>query len=273
MDLKFNLKSLHRFENDLKLLLHMINVQDLNDVQKAVLNRSNKENLISFALNMSKLLKSSHELLKNSAADLDSLKCEQLQNQSKLIQAQEELSVKKSAELEAVNNTVDQKLTSWASVVEKNSSKKVTQKEMKTAVKSAMKDRDREYNVIMFNVEEQDEDNNSENCDAETAREIMNCAGLESDEVFATERIGSFDNEKNRPLKVKFNYKSAAFDLLALSKNLKDDANYFNVFIVPDRSREERIEHRKLVEQLKLKRSQDPHKRFYIWNKSIWSDD
>ena len=59
-------------------------------------------------------------------------------------------------------------------------------------------------------------------------------------------------------MKVKFNYKSAAFDLLALSKNLKDDTNYFNVFIVPDRSREERIEHRKLVEQLKLKRSKDP---------------
>ena len=105
MDLEFNLKSLHRLENDLKLLLHMINVQDINDVDKAALNRSNQERLISLALNMSKLLKSSHELLKNSAADLDSLKCEQLQNQSKLIQAQEELSVKKSAGLEVVNNS------------------------------------------------------------------------------------------------------------------------------------------------------------------------
>ena len=210
---------------------------------------------------------------KNAAADLDSLKCEQLQNQSKLIQAQEELSVKKSAELEAVNNTVDQKLTSWASIVEKNSSRKVTQKEMKTAVKSAMKERDREYNVIMFNVEEQDEDDTSENHDAETALEIMNCAGLnEFDGEFTAERIGSVDTERNRPLKVMFDYKSSAFDLLAKSKNLKDDANYFNVFIVPDRSREERIEHRKLVDQLKLRRSQDPHKRFYIWNKSIWSE-
>ena len=63
----------------------MINVQDINDVDKAVLNRSNKEKLISFALYMSKLLKSSHELLKNAAADLDILKCEQSQNQSKLI--------------------------------------------------------------------------------------------------------------------------------------------------------------------------------------------
>ena len=55
-----------------------------------------------------------------------------------------------------------------------------------------------------------------------------------------------------------------------MSNNLKDDSNYSNVFVVPDRSgsREERIEHRKLVDQLKLKISQDPHERFYIW-KSI----
>ena len=38
-----------------------------------------------------------------------------------------------------------------------------------------------------------------------------------------------------------------------LAKNLKDNEEYGQVFIVPDRSREERIEHRKLVEQLQLK--------------------
>ena len=66
-----------------------------------------------------------------------------------------------------------------------------------------MKDRDREYNVIMFNVEEQDEDDTCENRDAETAFEIMKCAGLnELDGEFATERIGSVDKEKKRPLKV-----------------------------------------------------------------------
>jgi hypothetical protein len=69
---------MHRFENDLKLLLHTINVRDITDLNKVALNRSNKENVVSFALNMSKLLKSSHELLKSAAADLDSLKCEQL---------------------------------------------------------------------------------------------------------------------------------------------------------------------------------------------------
>ena len=63
MDLKFNLKSLHRFENDLKLLLHTINVKDITDLNKAALNRSNKENVVSFALNMSKLLKFRNQVI------------------------------------------------------------------------------------------------------------------------------------------------------------------------------------------------------------------
>ena len=40
-----------------------------------------------------------------------------------------------------------------------------------------------------------------------------------------------------------FECKSSAFDLLSMSKNLKDDEHYHSVFVVPDRSREERIEH------------------------------
>ena len=72
----------------------------------------------------------------------------------------------------------------------------------------------------------------------------MNCAGRRKFEgEFSTERIDSADKEKYRPLKVRFDCKSSEFDLLAKSKNLKDDENYFNVFIVPNWSREERIEH------------------------------
>ena len=53
----------------------------------------------------------------------------------------------------------------------------------------------------MFNVAEQDEDVTSENRDAETAREIMNCAGLNgSNEEFATERIGSADKGKEQTI-------------------------------------------------------------------------
>ena len=88
-------------------------------------------------------------------------------------------------------------------------------------------------------------------------------------DIYTAERIGTFDKDKNRPLKVKFDFKSMAFSLLAKAKNLKDNEEYGQVFIVPDRRREERIEHRKLVEQLKLIRTQNPEKRCNIWNKAM----
>ena len=252
----------------------MVNIRDFEDLNRSVLNKQNKDSVVEFALNMGKLLKNSQILLKNAAADLDSLKSEQLQNQCRLLKVEDELSAKKSVQLEAVKSTVDEKLSSWSSIVKKNTGKKVTQKEMKKAVKSAMNESDREYNVIMFNVEEQDDDNPSESYDADTAIDIMNSAGLSTfDGEFITERIGTLDKDRNRPLKVKFDFKSAAFDLLAKSKNLKDDEDFGSVFIVPDRSREERVEHRKLVEQLKLTRTQNPEKRCYIWNKKIYTDD
>ena len=81
--------------------------------------------LVEHTLKLAKLLKFSHELLKYAAADLDSLKCEQLQNQARLIRVQEDLNVKKSVQLDSVEKTVDDKLSIWSSVVAKNSDKKV----------------------------------------------------------------------------------------------------------------------------------------------------
>ena len=39
---------------------------------------------------------------------------------------------------------------------------------------------DREYNVVMFNVYEQEEEDPSENYDADTSLDIMNSAGLDA---------------------------------------------------------------------------------------------
>ena len=275
MDLKFELGAMHRHEQSIKnLLLATLHVGDLDNVTRSVVKVGNKDYVVDFAVKLASLLKTSRDLLRSAAADLDSLKREQLQCQSKLLSVQDELSVKKSAQLDAVKDTVEEKMSSWAAVVKKNSSSKVSQKEMKKAVKSAINESDREYNVIMFNVEEQDEEDPSENYDADTALDIMNSAGLEAVEgEYTTERIGALQNDKNRPLKVKFDFKSTAFDLLAKSKNLKDSEVYGTVFIVPDRSREERVEHRKLVEQLKLIRTQNPDKRCYIWNKAVHTEE
>ena len=276
MDFKFSLDSLYKHEEDVRSLLRNIGLQNIGDVNQTALDRRlRKEDVVTFAVKIVGLLKKSQDLVKCAAADLDFMKCEQLQNQSKLLEVQEEVLKNKSDQLEAVKSTVDDKLTGWAAIVEKNSAKTVTQKVMKKAVKSAMKECDREYNVVMFNVEEEQEDgDSSDQYNIDTARNVISSTGLTSFEGdFSTERIGSPDTEKNRPLLVKFDYKTAAFELLAKSKHLKDDENYSMVFIAPDRSREQRDEHRKLVQQLKQKRADNPGAQFYIRNKTIYSSD
>ena len=91
--------------------------------------------------------------------------------QSKLLSVQDELSVtqviKKS--VQATKNSVQL-----------------------NAVKSVIIESNREYNVIMFNIEEKDEDDHRENFDADTALDIMNSAGLDTVEgEYITKRIGA----------------------------------------------------------------------------------
>ena len=138
----------------------------------------------------------------------------------------------------------------------------------------AINEQDRERCVVMFNVKEREITDLNEHHDGELAYKIMQRAGLpEQDGTFNCERIGAPDSSRCRPLKMSFSSKFTAFDLLLKSKNLKDDDRYSNVFIVPDRSREERAEHKKLVEQLRAKRIENPDKKFYIWHKSIRSNN
>ena len=103
MNLKFNLQQLHEFEDCVKDFLRLINVKDVDDISKTCLKQIHKDPLlVEHTLKLTKLLKSSHELLKSAAADLDTLKCEQLRNQSRLIQVQEDLNAKKSIQLDSV---------------------------------------------------------------------------------------------------------------------------------------------------------------------------
>ena len=99
---------------------------------------------------------------------------------------------------------------------------------MKKAVKYAINESDREYNVVMFNVEVQEEEDPSENYDPDTALDIMKSAGFVAVEgEFTTARIWTLEKDKNRPLiKVKSDSKSTPFNLLAKAKNLKDNEEY-----------------------------------------------
>ena len=80
MDLKFEFGTMHRHEQSIRnLLLSTLNVSDLDNVTRSVVKVGNKEHVVDFAVKLATLLKTSRDLLRSAAADLDSLKREQLE--------------------------------------------------------------------------------------------------------------------------------------------------------------------------------------------------
>jgi hypothetical protein len=101
-----------------------------------------------------------------------------------LLEVQEELSVKKCQQLEAVKCTAYEKLTTWGHrllKIKNNTNKIVDKKAVEKAVKTALHESDREFNVVMFYVEEENENgDSSEEFNNEVALDIMKCCGLTS---------------------------------------------------------------------------------------------
>ncbi len=206
---------------------------------------------------------------------MDTLKCDQLRSTSKLLSVQDELARKKTDQLEAVKTCVEEKLCSWTEVVKKNTTQSLgssNKKKLKHLVQSAIKDSDRQYNVMMFNVSEEVEQSglSTMNHDHGLAQNIMHSSGFLTPCDMSCERIGTPAPGKRRPLRVRIGNESAVSYLLSCSKNLRN-TEFRMVFIEPDRNTEERAEHKKLVQQLKKKRDDFPTQRFYIKNNKIVS--
>ena len=65
--------------------------------------------------------------------------------------------------------------------------------------------------------------------------------------TFEAERFGKVNMINCRPVKVVLGNKNMVFDLLKKSKDLKNHKKMEKVFLQPDRTMEERLQHRKLV--------------------------
>ena len=153
-------------------------------------------------------------------------------------------------------------------------SSSLSEKKLRQVVKSAIQDSDRSGNVMIFNVKEEDETRTSGSCadsDKAAVQEILSITGVETDGEVNCERVGRPEKDNCRPLKVTIGNVTVVSDILKRSKVLRDNDKFHKVFISPDRSKEERMERKKLVEELKQKRADNPNKRFYIKHNTIYS--
>ena len=76
-----------------------------------------------------------------------------------------------------------------------------------------------------------------------------------------------------RPIKVTLSSSDIVRQILSKTGLLKEVSGYECIYLSPDRSPSERAAHKKLVEQLKLKRSDDSDKVHFIRNNKIVSRD
>ena len=111
---------------------------------------------------------------------------------------------------------------------------------------------------MIFNKEEvQDEDLSA------TVAEVMYELN-EKPRVVECIRVGSFEQGKSRPIKVRLTSFDTVANVLRNAKRLKNSANNQATFIGPDRSIEERAEHKKLVDRMKTMMDDQPEKYHFI---------
>lgn len=256
-------------------LLQTVKVKRVQDISQSLLKQANKDVLIKLVSTLTGSLARSNELLKVAAVDLDNLKNEHLQCQNQLLIAKDEILSCKNEQLSAVKSTVASEIRSWSDVVKENcsNSSSLTQEKVKKAVKSAVVEEDRLHNVMVFGLNEIDEDDEDirEGEDLGMVKDIMRELDVWPDRVVQIERVGEIKEDHIRPMKIRMERKEFVLQVLARSKRLKDSEEYSKVFLVPDRTRVERTAHKKLVDELKRKRVECPETVFFIKEDQICS--
>ena len=91
--------------------------------------------------------------------------------------------------------------------------------------------------------------------------------GLDMPNTVDAYRVGKRENGKTRPVRAEFPYPGDVKFVLTIAHKLK--AKLPTVYLGPDRSKEERQAHNKLVTQMKTLIKQDSSKHYYIRDNKI----
>ena len=270
---EFALHSVLKLEKDLNIALHeTVKVKQISDLTQAVLNQSNKLTLIKLVNTLSRALSQSSELLKLAAADVDQSKSNQIRLQEDLLSVKEEVLTSKNEQIAAFTSTVKTEIKSFADVLGSGTGTVISQKNIEKAVKTAVVEQERLHNVMLYCMEESQsiDPGVSQESDREQVAEVMHEIGVVSGNVLV-ERVGERKDDSHRPVRVIFERKEEVTNVLARARRLKDSENFSSVFLGPDRTFEERKAHRKLVDELKVKRTQSPDMIFYIKENAVCS--
>ena len=264
---------LHAMEDDMRLqidkLMKALNVPSSSDISTTTLNKLNKAPIAGFLVDMVKILEQNLDLCKSAAATFDKLKSEQIELQKQLISVQ-------SDQMAAVKQSVKAEMKSWADVARKTVSQNnaMTTKVVKEAVKAVSQEEEKSKNLIIYGVEDEDKE-----ADVDLNEKVMNdvvksICGLTIDDGLAPKvkavcRIGQFDVNKSRPIRVEFINSRTVDTILKHASRLKTKPSLKSVYVSPDRTKEQRAAHAKLVHKMKEMISRDNSKHYFIRDNEV----
>ena len=188
--------------------------------------------------------------------------------QKKIIDLQTELLQCKNDQLQSlqstvktsVENTVKAEFQSYSNAVKQTLPQQtIAQETVKTIVRTVVQEEDRSKSFMVFNLEEEKEEELISKVE-EVLQELGEKPRIEASRLGTPTK----DQSKARPVKVTLSSSVAVSQILAKARRLRDSVKHKSVFLCQDRSREDRSQHRLLVEECRKMREAEPTKKFYI---------
>ena len=250
------------FSSEMAKILKTAKVNSTTELNENVLLKLTKNPLADIIVRLVNLCEKNLNTCKSAASKLDQMKTAQIESQKKLLEIQQE-------RIDSVQQTVKTELKSWADVVKKgydsNKLKQLTTQSVKEAVKSVNDEEKRSKCFLIYGCEEQ-EDEGDRSC--EIAQEIYCKVGFRPPVIVDAYRIGNRTEGRTRPIKVEVEHPTDVHVLLKSAHKLRA-SDMTSVYLAPDRTKEQRTAHKKLVTEMKSMIERDPSKYYYIRNNKI----
>ena len=211
-----------------------------------------------------------HEVLKSTTVEVERLKNKVMTLQAEKIKSQEQLLDIKKETVETFQSTLKSEMKSYRDVCASRISSVVppviNNETLTSVVKKVVSEEDKQKNIIIYGVKEE------ENSEPDVIVSKIFAEIGEKPLVNDCVRVGKKNSDgRPRPIKVTLRSCAAVINIQRKAKNLKNRPATKQVFIAPDRTREEREERKKLVVILKEKIRRDPSKYHFIAENEVRS--
>ena len=252
----------------LKETLDQLNVDRVGQLSLPKLKVPNKDNLANLLKDALLFVDQQHDLLSDLRVAAGALRTDLISSQQQVIQLQSELLASKTEQLQSlqttvktsVQDTVKAEFISYSAAVQKTQTRVLAPDNLKSVVRNVVEEEDRSRSVIVFGLPESSDEQLCEKI-GEVFQEIEEKPRIEASRLG---KKSSSNPETVRPVKVTLSSSLIATQILVKARNLRKADKFKSVFICPDRSLEQRVEHRKLVIELRTKSKEDPSKRHFI---------